>query len=169
MKNFTHHFRRNRSYHRHDRWVVFAVLAIVTVFVLFVDWSRLLTPKEDDMILAVRNTSVSQDVVKAGSTTFSNVTIQLQDENGQLAKSAWVGLKIHEKTLRTPEFTNEDWYSFEPDRSFYQTDPTGRVKFPIASHVLGDIEYHIYVADPDSPQNQKYQSLNSSFVITFEE
>lgn len=168
MEKIIHHFRRNRSYQRRDRWMVFTILAVVTMFVLFVNWSRLLTPAENEVILTVKNTNISQDVVATGSTSFSNVTIQLQYENGLPAKSIWVGLKVHEPSLRTPEFTYSDWYSHEPDRSFYQTDSSGRVKFPVASHIAGEVEYHIYTADPDASQNKKYLDLNSNFVITFE-
>ncbi|RLC37321.1 hypothetical protein DRH29_02420 [candidate division Kazan bacterium] len=168
MRKFLHHFRRDRKYFRHDRWTVFGILAAVTLLVLLVNWTRLSTPKDSNLVLTVSKTAISENVIPADGSTFSNVGIWVQDQNGLPADSVWIGLKIYEPSLRTPAMTYLDWYSPEPERAFYQTNRGGWVEFPIASKIAGEIEYHIYTADPKAPQNQKYQNLNSSFVVTFE-
>src|SRR5680860_1505658 len=149
MKKFLHHFRRYRSYHREDRWMVFTMLAIVTLFVLFVDWSKLPSTHNSDLIMTVNNVDISKELVNADGKDISRATIRINDENSQPVDSAWIGLKIHDESLRTPSLTHGSWYSFEPDRSFYQTDINGRVVFPMSSEIIGDIEYNIYAADPD--------------------
>jgi len=168
MKNIIHHFRRDRSYFRRDRWMVFGILTVVTMLILFVDWTRLVTPKHDELVLAVSKTDISEEVIPADGTTFTNVGIWIQNQDGQAADSVWIGLKIHEQSLRTPALTYTDWYSYESERAFYQTNREGWVEFPIASEIAGEIEYHVYAADPEAHQNQKYQSLDSSFTVTFE-
>jgi len=55
----------------------------------------------------------------------------------------------------------------EANRSFYQTGLDGQIEFKIKSKIVGDINYSIYIADPNKTNSGKYQSLNKEFTLHF--
>ena len=118
--------------------------------------------------ILVQDLSISKTEVSANGVDFSEVGIILYDQKDNLpANNVWVGLNIDEEKNQTPEFSYFGWYSPEANRSFYQTGLDGQIKFKIKSKIAKDINYSIYIADPNKTNSGKYQSLSKEFTLHF--
>ena len=116
----------------------------------------------------VQNLSIDKTEVIANGIDFSEVNIILYDQKNNLpVTDIWLGLSIAEEENQTPKFSYFGWYSPEANRSFYQTESNGQVKFKIKSKIVGDITYSVYIADPNKTNAGKYQSLEEEFTLHF--
>jgi hypothetical protein len=169
MTHILHHFRRNRSYSSHERWGVFAALLLLTLVVSAGGGLMFGRTAASAMPIAVQ-INLERDTLPVGLEPAGQVALTLTNKETMLpAANVWVGLRIADPALRTPAFTYYDWYSPKPEHAFFITDTDGQVKFPLASLQEGAVEYQIYTANPESASDAKYQSLHSSFVVSYEQ
>ena len=169
MRRLLHHLRRDRDYSAHERWGVVAVLGTLTVVVSISGAVLFGRPAASATSLAVASIVQPQAVLPADGLLHGEATIAIVDKKtGQPASGVWAGLLVINPTERSPQLTYLDWYSFEPNRAFYQTDAEGRVKFSLGSQFPGDIEYAIYVANPELKNDNKYQDLGERFTVGFQ-
>jgi hypothetical protein len=169
MKKILHHFRRNRSYAKHEQWLTVGAMLVLTIIISTSSWLLFGKPASSATSLEVVETNISKTHVVADSTDMAEVNIILQDKATLTpATGVWVGLAIPKYWQSTDALTYNDWYSFEPNRAFYQTDENGKVNFKMKSALAGAIEYQIYVANPELKNDNKYQKLPTSFTINFE-
>lgn len=168
MTHLLHHFRRNRTYSSYERWGVFAGMLTLTLAVTAGGWLLLGKPAVSASSLTVANIELTKDNLPATGQPEGAVTVTIADKE-TLAPviGVWVGLRIADPALRTPETTYYDWYSPAAERAFFQTDGNGRVTFPLTSKIPGAIEYQIYAANPEMANDAKYQSLHSALTVTY--
>jgi hypothetical protein len=167
MKNIADYLQRNRNYHRHEKWGVFAALAIVTLAV----WSSQNlwaegAPASANTLL-VQNVSVPSTIDMARIGGDLSVIALVDKRTNQPAQGVWVGLRVKDASKRTPELTYYDWYSPHPERAFYPTNDLGLVYFPLESKIAGQIDYDIYVGNPELKTGAKYQKLDKSFSVEY--
>ena len=170
MTHIKHILRRNQTYAPHERWGVFAGLLLLTLAVT-AGGGWLLTGKAvlSASSLMVTNVVLSDTALPINQPAAGQATIIIADkETQQPREGIWVGLRVDESRLQTPELTYFGWYSPTPERAFYQTDSQGQVELPLASAIPGMIEYEIYAANPELANDAKYQSLHNSFTIEYQ-
>ncbi|MFH0905675.1 MAG: hypothetical protein V1826_03085 [bacterium] len=170
MTHILHHFRRNRSYARHERWGVVAMLAVLTAIVSLGSWLAFGPGKPAASATDVSAIAMAQPIsgIPANGKNFSTATITIIDtKTDQPVPNAWVGLKINDPEQRTPERTYNGWYSPELSRAFYQTNARGQVEFELYSRVSGSIDYQVYTADPDAKDSDQYQKLDTVLTVAF--
>ena len=169
MKKILHHFRRNRKYAKHEQWLTVGAMLLLTIIISSGGWLLFGQPASSTTSLEVIDINISETHVLADTKGTADVWLSLQDKTTlEPAPNVWVGLYILNYWQRTEQFTHNDWYSFEPNLAFYQTDEEGKVNFKIKSELAGAIEYKIYVANPELKNDNKYQKLEHSFTINFE-
>ncbi|MBN2585380.1 Ig-like domain-containing protein [Patescibacteria group bacterium] len=122
-----------------------------------------------DTTLQAGDLKISKMELMADGVDSSEVVVTVTQKEDNLPLSdVWVGLNINDDKLATPELSSFGWYSPEPERSFYQTNNQGQVKFSVRSKIAGDITYSIYAADPGQKNSGKYLSLGRDFTLHFE-
>ncbi|MDD5605922.1 MAG: hypothetical protein PHR51_01150 [Patescibacteria group bacterium] len=169
MKKFLHHLRRNRHYAPHERWLTFGAMLALTIAISGSGWFLFGRPAASATSLEVSDIVLAQTHVPASLETGTEVTITLRDKiTTAPARNIWVGLYIENTWQRSEGLTYNAWYSPEPARAFYQTDELGQISFNMKSELAGEIEYQVYVANPDLKNDNKYQKLEKSFTINFE-
>ena len=169
MKKILHHFRRNRSYAKHEQWLTIAAMLLLTIIISSGGWLLFGEPASSATSLTVLESDISKIHVTADMKDFADVTLTIQDKTLlEPAQNIWVGLYIENNWQRTESLTYNDWYSFKPSLAFYQTDEQGQVNLKVKSELAGAIKYQVYVANPSLKNDNKYQKLESSFTINFE-
>jgi hypothetical protein len=170
MTHILHHLRRrNRGdYSSHERWGVFAGLLLVTLAVSAGGWLLFGKPASSANSLAVSKVELSANSLPVGSLATGYVTIDLANKETNTPQAGvWVGLKVADTVMQTPEFTYFGWYSPETERSFFQTDKKGEIKIPLKSQVAGSVHYQIFTANPELANDGKYQSLDYGFSVEY--
>lgn len=169
MKHLLHHFRRDRSYDSRDRWGVFAALAVLTMLVSVGSWLFVDHKSASATTAVLASVEVdSQDPVPADGRSAHQATITILDKATAEPKAGvWVGLKVDKPGLATSSATYLGWYSPEPGRAFYKTNEQGQVEFKLVSETAGDIDYDIYLADPKSNAQDKYERLEGTITASF--
>ncbi|MEZ4210358.1 MAG: hypothetical protein R3B38_01440 [Patescibacteria group bacterium] len=166
MIELIRNLRRLRNYHPREKWWVFGGLAVITLVIWSVNSVWLDDTPANKHTVSVSNLSVPSDVVK--NEGFELATIQLTDKNtSQPVSGVWVGLRISDKAKRSPSYTYYDWYSPKAGRAFFPTNEEGEVYFPLESELDGEVEYDIYVGNPDVANYAKYQSLDTGFRVNY--
>ena len=144
-------------------------MAVVLILVLsYAAWGLIGNKALSKTNLEVSNLSISKSDLLANGTDSSLVDITITNlDTGSLASNVWVGLKIVNNQMTDEEFSYFGWYSPSPNRSFYQTNQSGNVKFKVKSNITGDISYGVFAADPEQKNSGKYQNLNKEFTLSF--
>ena len=131
-------------------------------------WGFLSNRSIADTVLQAGDLTISRAEVVADGMDSSEVAITVtQKSDSTPAPGVWVGLRVNDEQMVTPDLSSFGWYSPEANRSFYQTDVQGQVKFSVRSKIAGDITYGVYAADPEQKNNGKYLSLERDFTIHF--
>lgn len=168
-KKILHHFRRNRKYHRHERWGVVASLLVLTVLVSAGGTLLATQTRTQAATAEVKAIAVSHEAIELTDDT-AEVTIALVKAGTEVpAASTWVGLKPKNLSQVGDRYIYSNWYSPITSRAFFQTDARGEVAFPLLSENSGVVEYDIYVADPSFQDQSKLTRTGSSFEATFVE
>jgi hypothetical protein len=165
-----HHLLRHRTHHRHERWGVFAALAIVTLVIWATSSAWITKAPASSSTIFVQNIS-APDVVNVTRQTDKKLDLAalalVDKRTNKPAAGVWVGLRIADESLRSPHFTYFGWYSPHAERAFYPTDDMGVVYFPLQSEIPGHVTYEVYVGNPDRPASQKYKALGSEFSVEY--
>lgn len=168
MHKLLYHFRRNRTYATHERWGVFAGLLFLTLAVTAGGWLLLGKPAASASSIVVTKIDLTKDTLPIGDKPTGEVTITVANKETQTpAVGVWLGLRIEDAILRTPQFTYYDWYSPTPERLFFQTNDKGQLTLPLTSKIAGLVRYEIYAANPEMANDAKYQPLDSSFNVSY--
>ena len=154
---------------KHNTKIIYlGIIVALVVLIGGISWALLGNKAFSQTNISVHELSIDKTNIIANGKDFSTVTIDLYNQEINLpADGIWVGLSIDEEINQTPEFSYFGWYSPEANRSFYQTDDSGEVKFKIKSKITGDITYSVFMADPTKGNSGKYQSLNKEFTLSF--
>lgn len=144
-------------------------MAVVLILVLsYAVWGLIGNKALSRTNLEVSNLNIGKSELSANGTDSSLVDITITNlDTGSLASNIWVGLKITNNQMIDEEFSYFGWYSPSPNRSFYQTDQSGSVRFKIKSKIAGNISYSVFAADPEQKNSGKYQNLNKEFTLSF--
>ena len=144
-------------------------MAVFLILVLsYVTWGLISNRAFSKTTLEVSNLNISKNELLADGDESSLVDITITNlDTGSLASNVWVGLKIADDQIIDEEFSYFGWYSPSPNRSFYQTDQDGNVRFQVKSTLVGDITYGVFAADPEQKNSGKYQNLNKEFTLSF--
>ncbi len=160
-----HHFRRNRNYSSNERLGIVSLLFALSVVASIGGWLLVSNASAQSSTWTVK--SVEYPVVTTEGTEVQQAKVTLTDSEGTPAVGVWTGLKIKNPTLRSPQFTYQEWYSPSKDHAFFKTNAEGIVTFPLYSEVQGDISYDLYTTDRDLVKTGRFSDLDYSFTAQF--
>lgn len=159
--------RRARDYHPREKWIVFGGLAVITLILWAMNGPLFLGAPISSQTISVTNLS-APETINVEEEGIELAVVQLTDKRtNQPATGVWVGLRINDTTKRSPNYTYHDWYSPKAGRAFYPTNSAGEVYFPLASELGGEVEYEVFVGDPESTSYRKYQRLDAGFRVNY--
>jgi len=165
-----YHFRRNRTYARHERWGVVAGLFALTLAVAGVGFLFVNKSQAEAADITIETVTTPDRSIKANGQDSADTQILVTKTGSNVpAVNTWIGLKVHDKGLTTSQLTYNEWYSPETGRAFFQTDARGEVDFPMLSQKAGTITYDIYTADIGTDNSTaSYRKLGKQFVVHYD-